>query len=100
MISNFDTDNYVELDRDTKEPLKDADGNLIQAYDKIILFYVAAFFMPIVITNLTVAVMSDTYNRVMATVNLTCGKDKNNLILNYENFAFWMRFPKWCCECF
>jgi hypothetical protein len=73
--------------------LLDENGENVPAYDKIVLFYIAAFFMPIVITNLTVAVMSDTYNRVMATVNLTCGKDKNNLILNYENFAFWRRFP-------
>ena len=48
--------------------------------------------------NLTVAVMSDTFERVMTTVNLTIGKDRNSLILNYENFLFWRRCPR-CCRC-
>lgn len=56
--------------------------------------------MPVVMINLTVAVMSDTYSRVMATINLTFGKDKNSLVLNYENYLFWRRFPKWCSCCY
>jgi hypothetical protein len=56
----------------------------------------AAFMIPIVMINLTVAVMSDTFERVMTTLNLTVGKDRNNLILNYENFLFWRRCSK-CC---
>lgn len=100
IISNFDTSQYVELNNDgTKFGGDDDPINNVIAWDKIILYYLGAFFIPIVMINLTVAVMSDTFERVMTTVNLTVGKDRNSLILNYENFLFWRRCPSWYCNC-
>lgn len=95
IISNFNTSEYVELNNDGTL-FEDDSGNNVIAWDKIILYYLGAFFIPIVMINLTVAVMSDTFERVMTTVNLTVGKDRNSLILNYENFLFWRRCPPWC----
>ncbi len=98
IISNFNIEEYVELNNDGTY-FTDSSGNNVVAWDKIILYYLAAFFIPIVMINLTVAVMSDTFERVMTTVKFTVGKDRNSLILNYENFLFWRRCPSWCCDC-
>ena len=55
----------------------------IEAYDPgmWILFVIASIFMPLVMLNLLIAIMSDTYERVSNTMTEADGNELNSLIL-------------------
>ena len=56
-----------------------------------ILFVIASIFMPLVMLNLLIAIMSDTYERVSNTMTEADGNELNELILEQEKMLFWNR---------
>lgn len=55
------------------------------------LYALASVFMTIVLLNLVIAIMGDTYSRVMTEIPETDGRQLNQLILNQESLYFWKR---------
>ena len=53
------------------------------------LFIVASIFMPLIMLNLLIAIMSDTFARVNSTMVEADGKELNDLILEQENLMVW-----------
>lgn len=56
-----------------------------------ILFIIASIFMPLIMLNLLIAIMSDTYERVSNTMIEADGNELNSLILDQEKMLFWNR---------
>lgn len=56
-----------------------------------LLFVVEAFFMNIILLNLIIALMSDTYENVMTNIQELDGRQLNELIIECENYLFWKR---------
>ena len=54
-----------------------------------ILYVIATFFLSLVMMNLIVALMSDTYNNVMTNIQVEDSRQLNSMILMYENMMFW-----------
>ena len=50
-------------------------------YSMWVLFVVSAIFMPLVMLNMLIAIMSDTYERVTSGMIEADGKELNSLIL-------------------
>lgn len=50
--------------------------------------------MPLIMLNLLIAIMSDTYERVSNGMVEADGKELNSLILEQENMLFWNRNQK------
>ena len=61
MLGDYDVDNYQNFD--------------------YILYVLASIFMTIVMLNLVIAIMGDTYSRVMTEIPETDGQQLNKLIL-------------------
>jgi len=59
-----------------------------------ILFCIASIFMPLVMLNLLIAIMSDTYERVTNGMVEADGKELNALIIEQEQIMFWNRDKK------
>ena len=55
------------------------------------LFIVSSIFMPLVMLNLIIAIMSDTYERVTSGMVEADGKELNSLILEQESLMFYAR---------
>ena len=55
------------------------------------LFVLEAFFMNIILLNLIIALMSDTYENVMTNIVELDGRQLNTMILACEHFLFWKR---------
>ena len=56
-----------------------------------ILYVFATFFLSLVMMNLIVALMSDTYNNVMTNIQMEDSRQLNSMILMYENMMFWQK---------
>ena len=56
-----------------------------------VLFVFEAFFMNIILLNLIIALMSDTYENVMTNIIELDGRQLNTMIIECENFLFWKR---------
>ena len=56
-----------------------------------VLFALEAFFMNIILLNLIIALMSDTYENVMTNIVELDGRQLNSMIIECENFLFWKR---------
>jgi hypothetical protein len=56
-----------------------------------ILYVIATFFLSLVMMNLIVALMSDTYNNVMTNIQVEDSRQLNSMILMYENMMFWQK---------
>jgi hypothetical protein len=56
-----------------------------------ILYVFATFFLSLVMMNLIVALMSDTYNNVMTNIQVEDSRQLNSMILMYENMMFWQK---------
>ena len=56
-----------------------------------ILYVIATFFLSLVMMNLIVALMSDTYNNVMTNIQVEDSRQLNSMILMYENMMFWRK---------
>ena len=56
-----------------------------------ILFLVATILNPLVMLNLLIAIMSDTYDRVQESVEVADGKELAEMVLEVEIFMFWNR---------
>jgi len=61
MLGDYDVDNYQNFD--------------------YVLYVLASIFMTIVMLNLVIAIMGDTYSRVMTEIPETDGQQLNKLIL-------------------
>jgi hypothetical protein len=55
------------------------------------LFVLSSIFMPLVMLNLLIAIMSDTFERVNNSMVEADGKELNSMILEQENMLFWNR---------
>jgi len=55
------------------------------------LFILATCAMPLIMLNLLIAIMSDTYERVTNNMEEADGKELNSLILEQERQMFWNR---------
>ena len=56
-----------------------------------ILFVVSSIFMTLVMFNVVIAIMGDTYSRIISQIQETDGRQLNTLILNQEELYFWKR---------
>ncbi|CDW74847.1 wd-40 repeat protein [Stylonychia lemnae] len=56
-----------------------------------IVFIGSSFFITLIMMNLLIAIMSDTYDRVMNDITSTDGWELNQLILEQESMMFWKR---------
>ena len=55
------------------------------------LFTVASVMMPLVMLNLLIAIMSDTYERVSNSMVEADGRELNSLIIEQEQILMWNR---------
>ena len=56
-----------------------------------IVFIVATIFLPLMLLNLLIAIISDTFDRVYSNRIASDYKELANLILEQENLMFWNR---------
>lgn len=56
-----------------------------------ILYVVATIFIPLIMFNMIIAIMSDTFERVTTTMIEADGNELNSLVLEQENLYFWVR---------
>jgi hypothetical protein len=56
-----------------------------------IVFIVSSFFITLIMMNLLIAIMSDTYDRVMNDITATDGWELNQMILEQESIMFWKK---------
>ena len=54
-----------------------------------ILFTISSIFIPLIMLNLLIAIMGDTYERVIDGMIEADGKELNSLILEQEQLLFW-----------
>ena len=52
---------------------------------------IGSIFMPLVMLNLLIAIMSDTYERVSNSMIEADGKELNSLIIEQEKMLYWRR---------
>ena len=57
----------------------------------ILLFFGATIVMLIVMLNLVIALMSDTYARVMTNIVVSDNRELNSMVVEYENLLFWKK---------
>ena len=57
-----------------------------------IIFVVATAILPMILLNLVIAIMSDTYEKVITSIDESDNKQKNSIILQFENYMFLKRF--------
>jgi len=55
------------------------------------LFFAATFFLALIMLNLIIALMTDTYERVMTNIVEQDFKQLNSIIMEYENFLYMNR---------
>lgn len=56
-----------------------------------IVFVIATAVLPMILLNLVIAIMSDTYEKVITNIEESDNKQKNSIILSFENYMFWKR---------
>ncbi|CDW74119.1 wd-40 repeat protein [Stylonychia lemnae] len=56
-----------------------------------LVFIVSSSFITLIMMNLLIAIMSDTYDRVMTDIASTDGWELNQMILEQESLMFWKR---------
>mmetsp|Transcript_741 Transcript_741/g.416 ORF Transcript_741/g.416 Transcript_741/m.416 type:complete len:117 (+) Transcript_741:19-369(+) len=54
-----------------------------------IVFVLATLFMPLIMLNLLIAIMSDTYEKVASDMIEADARELNELILEHESFLIW-----------
>jgi hypothetical protein len=59
-----------------------------------ILFTIASIFMPLIMLNLLIAIMGDTFERVNSLMVEADGRELNSMILEQENMMLWNRKVK------
>jgi len=57
----------------------------------IFLFVCCSFLMTLIMTNLLIAILSDTYARIMGNLEISDQYELNDLIFKLENFMLWNR---------
>jgi len=67
------------------------DGEAYATNEGTALFILAACILTLILLNLVIAIMSDTYERVMTNIVDSDNKQLNSMILQYENFLAWKR---------
>ncbi len=55
------------------------------------MFTIASIFMPLIMLNLLIAIMGDTFERVNSTMVEADGRELNSMILEQENIMYWNR---------
>jgi hypothetical protein len=66
----------------------DTDGFNQDKGEKWTLFIMATILLQLIMLNLLIAIMSDTFERVMAEIDISDGLELNNLILDAESLKF------------
>lgn len=56
-----------------------------------VLFIIATISIDLVLFNLVIAIMSDTFTRVMSEIVISDGMELNDLIIESEKLKFWNR---------
>ena len=56
-----------------------------------VLFIIASIFIPLVMFNMIIAIMSDTFERVTTGMVEADGNELNTLILEQESIMFWAK---------
>lgn len=56
-----------------------------------ILFLIATAILPMILLNLVIAIMSDTYENVVTNGGDSDNKQLNTMMLQFENLMFWKR---------
>ena len=60
----------------------------------MILFTFAVVLIPLIMLNMLIAIMSDTFGRVSSGMIEAEGRELNSLILEQESIMFWVRDAK------
>ena len=71
------------------------EGNVTKTLNNIVipfLFVLSTAILPLLLLNLLIAIMSDTYENVMTNIQESDNSQLNSMILHYENFYWWRRF--------
>ena len=55
------------------------------------IFIVATAVLPMILLNLVIAIMSDTYEKVITNIEESDNQQKNSIILQFENYMWWKR---------
>jgi len=55
------------------------------------LFFFGTLVLPVIMLNLVIAIMSDTYEKVITSIADSDNKQLNTMILQFENMKFWAR---------
>lgn len=70
----------------------DMDGFETDTYgERWMLFFMATVLLQLVMLNLLIAIMSDTYAKVMSEIEISNGLELNNLIIEAESLKFFNR---------
>ena len=67
--------------------LGDLDSDVYDTNDKVILYFVTGISLCVIMLNLIVALLSNTYCKVMATEKEISMRELNVLIITYETFG-------------
>lgn len=57
----------------------------------VFLFFMATTILPMILLNLVIAIMSDTYEKVVTNKDDSDNHQLNTMILQFENMLFWKR---------
>lgn len=81
MFGEYDNKDYdIEyFDADTKKTVK-------QTIVIPVLFFSATAILPLILLNLVIAIMSDTYEKVITSIGDSDNKQLNAIIIQYENW--------------
>jgi len=55
------------------------------------VFFIATLVMTVIMLNLVIAIMSDTYEKVITSIGDSDNKQLNSMILTFEDLKFWAR---------
>jgi WD40 repeat protein len=64
----------------------------LDSFENIFVFFMASLLNPIIMLNLLIAIMGDTYDRIQEDMVVADYREMTELILEAEYFVFWRKF--------
>ena len=64
----------------------------LSSFENIFVFFMASLLNPIIMLNLLIAIMGDTYDRIQEDMVVADYREMTELILEAEYFVFWRKF--------
>jgi WD40 repeat protein len=64
----------------------------LNSFENIFVFFMASLLNPIIMLNLLIAIMGDTYDRIQEDMVVADYREMTELILEAEYFVFWRKF--------